>query len=121
MYKQIRHGIQESIKINPSFVNVEHIQESMIDNGFGILIPDPNGIKVVERIKCRISYQKKSTDGNIKAPVGLSTNLSQYILTDYRTPICTGDRFNNYEILEVQPLTREGKIVGYQAELKEAI
>lgn len=121
MYKQVRRGIQETIKINPSFVNIEHVQESMIDNGLGVLIPDPNGIKVVERIKCRISYQKKSTDGTIKAPVGLSTNLTQYILTDYRTPITKGDRFNNYELLEVQPLTREGKIVGYQAELKEAI
>lgn len=120
MIRQARKGIQESIKLNESKVVIES-PSAMIDNGYGILVADLTSNKTYRNISCRISYEKKMVDGiQSVESVGYSTNLSKFILTDYKTPIYKGERFNNFEIMQVYPLYFMGKIIGYQAPLKEA-
>ena len=120
MIRQARKGIQKSISLNESKVIIES-PSKMIDNGYGILVPDLTSTKTYRKISCRISYEKKMVDGVQSVEnVGYSTNLSRFILTDYKTPIYKGERFDNYEIMQVYPLYFMGDIIGYQAPLKES-
>lgn len=120
MLKQVRDAIRQNIKMNPSTVIIESAS-AMIDNGYGVLVPDLTGDKSYRKVKCRISYEKRMVDGTpVVENVGYSTNLSKFILTDYKSPIYKGERFDDYEILEVYPMYFLGKIIGYQAPLKEA-
>ena len=120
MYKQARKGVQQLIKANKSKVFIESTSDSMIEDAYGQMIPDPDGVKVGRTITCRISYLNANTNGLITAPTGYSTDFVKIINTDYKTPIYKGDRFDDYEVGPVYEQTVQGHIIGYQAELKEA-
>lgn len=119
MLNQARCGIQAIINVNKSIIDVE-MPASMVDDGRGNMIPDLLGATTRKRIPCRISFEKKLTDGLPTASVGFSTNLSKFIITDYKNEIKRGYRFDDYEIGEVSILRQFGDIIGYQAPLIES-
>lgn len=119
MIKQARRGIQESIKINKSVITLQ-TPPPLVYNSIGELVKDTTKQWTSKTVTCRISYESKIIDSQINAPTGASTNLSRFILTDYRTPLIKGQRFDNYEVGVVYPLYFMGQIIGYQAPLKES-
>jgi len=118
MYKQARDGIRQIINANKAVVAVSTL--SYKDNGFGVLIIDTSAPEITTDITCRISYKDANTNGLEPSSSGFTTDLIRIINTDYKTPIYKGSRFGDYEIGTVYPQTLQGKIIGYQAELKEA-
>ena len=119
MLSQARCGIQAVINVNKTVIDVT-IPAAMVDDGRGNMIPDLLGSTTSKRMPCRVSFEKKLTDGLPTASVGFSTNLSKFIITDYKHEIKRGYRFNNYEIGEVSILRQFGDIIGYQAPLIES-
>lgn len=120
MISQARAGIIAQINANPS--RIRFIRQSMVDDGFGGQIPMGDPLKYTAKV--RISHESKSVPQLEPKPVGLGTNLARYILSDYKTLIQEGDRFNyqgtGWEVGVVDPLSYGSEIVGYQAPIKEA-
>lgn len=123
MIRQSRAGIKAQIRVNPSIITV--MRTAMIDNGMGVMIPDPYGTQETSYITCRISHESKGPDETGTSPAGFSTNLGRMILVAHTTEIIAGDRFDwqskRYEIGPVDPLMFGNAIIGYQAPLKEAV
>lgn len=122
MIRQARAGIKAQIRVNPSIITV--MRTAMIDNGMGVMIPDPYGTQEPSYITCRISHESKGPDETGTSPAGFSTNLGRMILVAHTTEIIAGDRFEwqgkTLEIGAVDPLLFAGKVIAYQAPLKEA-
>lgn len=119
---QARKGIIAQIKLNPARVTFHRLK--MVDNGFGGLIPDPLGEADTFDATVRIAHESASVPSLSDAPIGKSTNLLRFILTDHRTEIQEGDRFNyielGWEVGVVDPLVHGSQVIGYQAPLKMA-
>ncbi len=119
---QARDAIRAQIDRNPARVTIQ--RQQLVDDGYGGQIPDPLGVPDTFPVKVRVAHEASSVPELSGAPTGMSTNLSRFILADYRTEIKEGDRFNylgyGWEVGFVDPLQYEGKIIGYQAPLKMA-
>lgn len=119
---QAREGIRAQIRLNPASVTIHRLK--MVSDGFGGMIPDPLGEPDTFDATVRISHESASVPSLSDASIGLSTNLSRFILADHRTKIQEGDRFNHigygWEIGFVDPLMHGSQVIGYQAPLKMA-
>lgn len=119
---QAREGIRAQIRLNPARVTIHRL--NMVSDGFGGIIPDPLGEPDTFDATVRISHESASVPSLSDASIGLSTNLSRFILADHRTKIQEGDRFNHigygWEVGFVDPLMHGSQVIGYQAPLKMA-
>lgn len=119
---QARKGIIAQIKINPARVTFHRLK--MVDNGFGGLIPDPLGEADIFDATVRVAHEAASVPSLSDSPIGKSTNLARFIITDHKTKIKQGDRFNyigfGWEVGFVDPLMHGSQVIGYQAPLKMA-
>lgn len=119
---QAREGIRAQIRLNPARVTIHRLK--MVSDGFGGMIPDPLGEPDTFDATVRISHESASVPSLSDASIGLSTNLSRFILADHRTKIQEGDRFNHigygWEVGFVDPLMHGSQVIGYQAPLKIA-
>jgi hypothetical protein len=119
LVRQKRKAIIAQINLNKKVVDIE-TPPPMVYNSIGEEVKDTSKPWTINTIKCRIAYEQKSVDGQAEVASGFSTNLSRFILTDYKTPLQKGQRFENYEVGVVYPMTFMGEIIGYQAPLKES-
>jgi hypothetical protein len=114
---------KENIKENESSIVINR-QDALVDDGFGGLIPDPNGTPIEIPIKCRIAHERGQVPVNNDSPAGLSTNLNRFIQTYYTDEIKVNDTFTldglNWQINKVDPLRKFNGLIGYQGVLIEA-
>ena len=124
LLKQARKAIIKMIGESPE--NITIIRKPMVDDGYEGSVIDPYGEEAPHTLKVRLSHEKKTANYD-PASVGLSTNLSRYITTDYETIIYENDTFDSeltqkrFKIGVVDPLIKFNGIIGYQAPLIEAI
>lgn len=125
LLKQAKRGIIKLIRENLSIIII--YRKALKDDGFGGEIEDPFAEPTTNKIKCRISHERQGPEKLNNSAVGLSTNLSRYILVDNQTIIYENDSFEEFEIGKayrigpVDPLIKFGGIIGYQAPLFEAV
>lgn len=122
LLKQARKAIISKIALSPSIITM--ISYPLISDGFGGTMPNPNGTAVTSTKTVRISHQRNQVPINELKSTGLSTNLSRFILSDYKTPLTEGHEVSShggkkYKIGVVDTLEKFGGIIGYQAELIE--
>jgi hypothetical protein len=123
MVNQARDGIRRLIEESPE--SVVFYRSALVDDGFGGQTPDPTGAKVaIVSQHVRISHQNAVIPDFTSVPPGLSTNLSRYVLCDYRVDIETDDTFSafgrGWRVGAVDVLKKFGEVIGYQAPLIEA-
>jgi len=123
LLKQARDSIKKMIDESPE--NITIYRKPMVDDGYDGEVIDPYGEGIPNYLKVRLSQEKKYANYE-RAPVGLSTNLVRYIITDYKSIIYDGDTFNSsfdkeFIIKAVDPLIKFGGLIGYQAPLVEAV
>lgn len=87
--KQLRDGAKAKIVENPSFVTFE--RAALIDNGYGVMIPDPDGATTGYSETVRISHEKTAVQNNAEAPTGLSTSFGLFMTMSYDSNIIEGD------------------------------
>ena len=98
----------------------------MIDDGSGdgTLVPDYKGIPTPIKMTVRLSHERRQAPDFSPVQAGFSTNLSRFIMTDYKTEIYRGDYFEaidrGWRIGPVDTLEKFGGVIGYQAPLIEA-
>lgn len=109
--------IKDLIKNNPTKITLKSVTYK--DNGFGTQVVDTSAPSNSKTITCRISYTGYNECVSSSANA-YSTDYSQYIITEKKDKIYKGQTFDNYEIGVVFPIKFFGKIVGYQAKLKES-
>lgn len=122
LLRQARKAIQHKIKLSPTVLNM--ITLPLISDGFGGTMPNPSGPPVDVPIKVRVSHERNQVPKNEEKNTGLSTNLSRFVSSDYKTVITEGLEISSYEgkkykIGAVDTLEKYGGIIGYQAPLIE--
>lgn len=121
---QSRRAITLKIKENPSKITV--IRQSLVDDGFNNMVPDPFGTPEEKVFTVRLSHERAQPEMAQSSSAGLSTNLQRFIIAGYKDEIKQGDVFAHeatakvYRIGPVDPLEKFGAIIGYQAPLTEA-
>jgi hypothetical protein len=122
---QARKGIQKLIDENKTTIII--YRKSLIDDGFGGEVEDPSDEGTPITIRCRISHEKEGPEKLNSAPPGLSTNLSRFIMVNYKTLIFENESFEDdtieksFKIGPVDPLRKFGGTTAYQAPLIEAV
>lgn len=96
----------------------------LISDEFGGTMPNTAGVAVNSKMTVRISHQRNQVPANELKNTGLSTNLSRFILADYKTVITEGFEISayagkKYKIGAVDTLIKYGGTIGYQAPLIE--
>lgn len=95
----------------------------LVDNGFSVMIQDLSAARTYINILARIALERRGPVGDGIAPVGLSTNLSRFILTAWDQPLVQDgiiiDDLREYKIGAVTPLEKFGGIYAYQSVLIE--
>lgn len=87
---QLRAGVTAHIAEDPTVITP--MRQPLISDGYGGSIR--SGAAVAQaRARIRIQHESGSVQGNQVGPSGLDTNLSLYVLTDYRAPLQEGDTF----------------------------
>jgi len=124
LLKQARESVIALIKESPTKIIIKRV--GLVDDGSGdgTLVPDPYGTPDDYKMTVRISHERRQAQNLSPAPAGFSTNLSRFIIVDYKTTIYEGDTFEAlgkfWQIGPVDPLMKFGGVTGYQAPLKEA-
>jgi len=120
--KQARKGIKKHVEENPTEIII--YRKPLVEDGFGGYVESPTADPDDFTITCRISHEQQGPVNNEPVPAGLSTNLTRFIIVDYKTTIYENDTFEaidkNWMIGPVDPLIKFGGIIGYQAPLREA-
>jgi hypothetical protein len=93
------------------------------DNGMGGLVADPLGTPVaIGPVRVRIAHESSSVPSTTETPVGLGTNLSCYVITDYGAPLKEGDSIiangETWIVGPVTPFLYLGRIYKTEAPLK---
>jgi hypothetical protein len=122
LLRQARKAIIHKIALSPSTITI--ISYPLISDGFGGTMPNPMGTAISSSKTVRISHQRNQVPENELKNTGLSTSLSRFILSDYKTPLTEGTDVSSYlgkkyKIGAVDSLEKYGGIIGYQAELIE--
>lgn len=124
LLKQARKSVIALIKESPIKITVKRFPLVDDGSGDGTLVPDPYGTPDDYTMTVRISHERRQPANLGSAPAGLSTNLSRFVMVDYKTTIYQGDTFEAlgkyWEIGPVDPLMKFGGATGYQAPLREA-
>ena len=119
--RQMRIGISQVINQNKTTIMINRLP--LKDNGLGEMLPDPFGTPVDYYVRCRISHEKRYPETLSQANHGFSTNQQMYILCDYAQGIFYLDDFEyagrRYEIGPINYVMYFGKVVSYEAPLKE--
>ena len=122
--KQARDGVKRLIMESPHKIVIQRM--ALIDDrsGDGTLVPDPTGTPDLFKMTVRISHEQRQAPDFKSVEAGFSTNLSRFIMVDYKTDIYEGDWFEwndrGWRIGPVDPLMVFGGCKGYQAPLREA-
>lgn len=100
-------------------------RETLIDDGFGAMIPDPTGEPTEHPVRLRIAHDTKQVaDIRSVNEQTFTTNLNRIATWEWDTDIYEGDTFEALGIIftvgPVDELMKFGGIVGHQAPLKEA-
>lgn len=124
MLNQARDAIKKMIGDSPEKITL--YRKPMVDDGFGGLIEDPTGEDESYELTVRLSQERRFAGNYNPAPVGLSTNLARYILSDYESIMYDGETFTSsfdkqYKIGAVNPLIKFEGVTGYEAPLIEAV
>lgn len=123
MVSQARLSILAQIKLDKSEITI--MRKPIINDGFGNMIEDPYGDSMPYVYNVRLSHDKKGPSSLESSPAGFTSNLYRFIIMDYKGGINEGETFSwrdkKYAVGVVDPLTMSGKIIGYQAPLKEAV
>lgn len=122
LLRQARKAIMQKIALSPSVINM--ITTPLVSDGFGGTIPDPFGVPTSVSKTVRISHQRSQVPENETKNTGLSTNLSRFVLSDYKTLLTEGCEISSYagkkyKIGVVDTLENYGGIIGYEAPLIE--
>lgn len=106
---QARDGIIRMIKANPTIITIT--RKSMIDDGFGGLMDDPNGATQDYKFRVKVSHQKSSVPALSGSAIGLATNLQKMMTLDYKGGPLEGEEFtiaDNSHRVALQTVTYSG-------------
>jgi hypothetical protein len=119
MYKQVKNGFDNNIKLNESTISIT--RKALVDDGNGNLVPNPydSSPTVVSR-KCRLSHERNNPEPLGEVPSGFDSGLYRMILWSTDQDIQENDRFDDYRVGPVDSLSIYGKVYGYQASLEVA-
>lgn len=118
---QLRRGI--TAKINESLSTITGERIPMVDDGFGGQTIDPSGTPVEYSARVRISHERISVQDNESTPVGFSSSLGLFLLTDYSGPCQENDQVTDqngrvYKVGPIDQLVRFGGVYATQTPLE---
>lgn len=118
--RQRRAAIAQAIRENGRIVS--GTRQPTKDNGFGVQIPDPDATPVsLPRARVRIARERASIPGSVETPVGLGTNLAEFLLQDYHLPFREDDLITDgtttWQVGHVNTFLCQGRIYGADAAL----
>ncbi|MCL2093025.1 MAG: hypothetical protein FWH12_02415 [Treponema sp.] len=118
-------GVEQLIDINP--VSITWDRYPVIDNGRGVMVPDPSAPPEKHQAWVRLSHQAGGVQDTSVASVGLTTNKSMYLLMLYnvdlrKDEIITVDfgPIRTWKVGVVDELFVEGECYAKQAPLVRA-
>lgn len=116
---QCRDAIRRHISRSPSRISITRYP--MINNSFGVLIPDLAGLATIHVYKVRISHEQKSVQGLRSMSSGLDSNNSLFLLADHNATINEDESFlwqgKAYQIKNVDIAIKFGGVISYRAQL----
>lgn len=122
---QARQAILQTIEDNP--VELRLSRAPLVDNGAGVMVPDPFGVRTVHEGRGRIAplaYGAQRVAGQEAASAGVGVPDRQFLLEAWDANMQEGDQLEyNGFVWAVEPVVdiyRFGGIVGRQARLKKA-
>ena len=110
MYKQIRKGIIDSIKINSTTCTTKTVSDN------------PWATGTDKTFTGRISRNRKPAIKLIDNPAGISNEGDLYLLVDYTVNYLQEGMIINskYKLGPIEELKIQGQVIGYQTDLTEA-
>lgn len=122
MIEQERSAVKKVINLNPLTLSVK--RRGTTTNARGVSYEDTSTTTTVNFTNpVRIHLMNKRAEKIVNNETIYYTIKAYFILTDYETVIQKNDRFTwnskNYKILDVVPITFQGAITKYQAEIQE--
>lgn len=119
--RQARQAIISQIKVNAARLTVYRYP---LVESFGELKPDFTKAPATHELVARIAHERKAIPDSVAGSTGESTNLSRFIIADYKSDIKKYDRFRYeakaWQVGDIDPLSYGGERTGYQAPLEEA-
>lgn len=117
--QQAREAIAFHIAQSPETITGERFP--LIDNGFGVFVPDPFGTPVQVSDVVRISHEKSGVRPQQESPAGLDTSLSLWVLAPHTVTLIEGEtktaRGRMFKVGVVDALEKFGGVQAYQAPL----
>jgi len=122
---QARQGILQTIEDNP--VELRLSRAPLVDNGAGVMVPDPYGVRTVRESRGRIAplpYGAQKVAGHEATSAGVGTQDVQFLLGAWDADMQEGDRLGyldfTWVVGPVVEIYRFGGVVGKQARLQKA-
>lgn len=124
LWSQFYDATKQNIMLNPSRITWE--RQVLVDNGRGVMVPDPDGASEPLTAVVRIAHESSSVPNNAEGAVGLSTNKSFFVMAtsdvdlrenDVITETKTG---KEWKLGPVDPQGIEGEAFMIQAPLYNA-
>jgi hypothetical protein len=110
-----RLGFERVINENPAYI--APVRKALIDRGDGVMIHE-GAPETLPTVRVRIAYEGALQDREA-SPVGLSSNLSQFVTMDYLVPLQEGDEFtlegDSWRVGLVNAHRRFGAVIGATA------
>lgn len=117
--RQAQEAIGLHIDQSPETVTFQ--RAPLVDNGFGVMIPDPFGTPTPVSYRVRISHEEFGVRDQQQSPAGLDTALSLWILAPHTATLIEGEAFTargrQLKVGVVDALKKFGGVQAYQAPL----
>jgi len=121
LLKQARGMVARSINESPSTITLTTYATK--DNGFGVQVPDLDGVPITTEQKVRISHDRGQVEKLIEFQAGLDSNRGLFLLADHNFVGQNGQTFDyqsrTWTIKNLDPLTKFGGVYGYVSQITQ--
>ena len=116
--RQLREGVKAHISEQPTVITP--MRKPLVSDGFGGVIRSGTA-EAQDACRVRLQHESGSVQKDSVGPTGLDTNLTLYVLTDYRAPLEEEDEFealgSTWRVGVVNAFARHGGIYKTEAAL----
>lgn len=117
--EQARKAIDFQIEQSPEDVTFQ--RRALVDNGFGVMVPNLAATPTPVTYRVRISFEQSGVRQQQDSPAGLDTSLTQWILAPHTATLIEGETFTargrQFKVGVVSALKKFGGVQAYQAPL----